>query len=447
MYCLILSLTLSSTSVSHSPLTLLSGQDLPADTVFLQTSERGWSYAASDALIASLASHLQQQQVRRIAIQMPDQPELVFLLLAAVVAGVEVLPVSVDYEPEQLNSLLDRSGIDSCWRALPAVSEDQTDFVPAQEPKLLLLTSGTSGPPKCVRYLWRDLMAQVHKTESSHARWLLAYRLNHFAGIQVLCHVLVHAQTLLLPDSSATADAIATAVRFEATHISASPTFWRYALALPGVQEIHPHQITLGSEVVSEDLLARLRALYPGARLVHIYATTELGSCVSVADGMAGLPIRVLQRQPDAAVQFKVDDGELWVRALHGMVSYLDQSDNTTLGWRPTGDLVELTEERILFVGRRTEVINVGGIKVNPQQVEQHLQSLPEVQLLRAYGRENPITGQIVALDVVLSPGIDVALAEDRIFEAALDLPRHSRPRSVNFVDSLSMTNNKLERR
>ena len=100
-----------------------------------------------------------------------------------------------------------------------------------------------------------------------------------------------------------------------------------------------------------------------------------------------------------------------------------------------------------MFVGRRTEVINVGGVKINPQQVEQHLQLLEEVQLLRAYGRDSPITGQIVALDVVLMPGVDEAVAEELIFEAALDLPRHSRPRSVNFVDSLTMTNNKLKRR
>jgi acyl-CoA synthetase (AMP-forming)/AMP-acid ligase II len=209
-------------------------------------------------------------------------------------------------------------------------------------------------------------------------------------------------------------------------------------------------QITLGSEPVSAELLDELAHLFPAARIVHIYALTEAGSCISVSDGKAGLPASILARPADAAVQFKIFEDELQVKTAHGMRQYLNPGQGEpqdAQGWLSTGDLVRVERDRIYFVGRRSETINVGGVKVHPLEVENVVSVVPGVQLARVYGRENPIMGQIVAVELVLVAGHASLAVEDAVREACLVLPRHSRPRSVDIVDTIATSNFKLVRR
>ena len=196
---------------------------------------------------------------------------------------------------------------------------------------LRILTSGTTGEPRCVRYDWKDLLAQIRPYKAAaDERWLLAYHLNHFAGMQMLAHVLMTESTLILPESTSVADNIRAMTEHRVTHISASPTFWRFALAqLDETQTLtEVRQITLGSEAVSQHLLDSLQERFSQARVVHIYASTEDGSCVSVADGRAGLPVSILSRGDGQQVQFRIVDGELHTRSVHGMLGYKSSSQD-----------------------------------------------------------------------------------------------------------------------
>jgi len=293
-------------------------------------------------------------------------------------------------------------------------------------------------------------MAQVTlKPAIDDERWLLAYRLNHFAGVQMIAHVVANAATLVIPDSTAVADALAAMGRYRVTHVSSTPTFWRYALTRLQDQAagLSLRHITLGSEAASADLLDKLHALFPAARIVQIYASTEAGSCVSVADMKPGLPVSVLERAADAAVQFRIVDDELHVRAANGMQGYLgDGGTESDDGWRSSGDLVRVENGRILFVGRRNETINVGGVKVHPLDVEHVITPVEGVRLVRVFGQENPIVGQIVAVDVVPEDGVDQEALESAIRQACGHLPPASQPRSVNFVDAMLTNNMKLSR-
>jgi acyl-CoA synthetase (AMP-forming)/AMP-acid ligase II len=177
---------------------------------------------------------------------------------------------------------------------------------------------------------------------------------------------------------------------------------------------------------------------------------TEAGSCISFSDGKAGLPESILTRSANAAVQFRICDDELQVKTAHGMRQYLNPGEanpRDAQGWLSTGDLVRVEHDRIYFVGRRSETINVGGVKVQPLEVENVVSVVPGVQLARVYGRENPIMGQIVAVELVLVEGHDPVAVEDAVREACLVLPRHSRPRSVDIVDTIATSNFKLVRR
>jgi acyl-CoA synthetase (AMP-forming)/AMP-acid ligase II len=441
------------------------------DKPFIVAPSGAWTFTQFYRYTCAIAETLDELDPTRLACHAPDSPPLVATLLAAALSGRSIVLFNHDYTDQQLHPLIADLGVDLLISDAETCEDfgcrqlsmtEVTDRVGSSTPlrssndsnegEVLILTSGTTGTPKCARYRWDDLVAQITRSRSDDdERWLLAYRLNHFAGLQMLLHVLVSQQTLVLPESSKVAAALDAAKTYGVTHLSSTPTFWRFALAALPDATLPLASITLGSEAVSAALLDSLAERFPKTRIVHIYATTEAGSCVSVSDGRPGLPIAVLSRPEGARVQFKIDGQELLVKTNHGMQGYLDRKtskpESVGAGWIRTGDLVRIEDDRIFFVGRKSEVINVGGVKVHPQEVETVITALPGVKLARAYGQANPVVGQIVAVDIIMNEGNTEAEVEDSVYEACRSLSRHSRPRILNFVETLSTNNYKLERR
>jgi acyl-CoA synthetase (AMP-forming)/AMP-acid ligase II len=164
-------------------------------------------------------------------------------------------------------------------------------------------------------------------------------------------------------------------------------------------------------------------------------------------DGRNGLSTDVLNRGDDADIAMKIVDGELWVRSRTGMLGYYGEAPTDPDGWRATGDLVEVVGNRIFFRGRSTEIINVGGVKVHPLPIEERIFAVAGVDMARVYGRPNPMTGAIVAVDVVTSPGADIDAVDEAIRSACADLPAAARPRRIRFVDAIDVAGNKIVRR
>lgn len=440
-----------------------------AQRPFLVSQGNCWTYREAHRHISALAEKLRHSGASTIACYLPDSVDLVMLTLAASVAGIPLAIFNRDYSPAQVVELLRdlESELLICDQPLPAATPcpqhqpfqpdpaqlaDSPDFADTDS-ELMIFTSGTTQQPRCVKYRWSDLLAQVGSRKAADGeRWLLAYKLNHFAGVQMLAHIVASQSTLVLAESTLVADAVTAMNSLGVTHVSSTPTFWRFVLALlASAQQLPPlRHITLGSEPVSAGLLQQLATLFPDARIVHIYALTEAGSCISVSDGKPGLPLEILERREDAAVRFRIVDGELQVRTHHGMRGYRNDRDSeprTADGWLATGDLVRIDKERILFMGRESEVINVGGVKVHPLEVENLVATVPGVKLARVYGQENPVVGQIVAVDLVINKGHDAETVEDSVREACRGLPRHSMPRNVTIVDTIDTNNFKLARR
>ena len=231
---------------------------------------------------------------------------------------------------------------------------------------------------------------------------------------------------------------------------SATPSYWRWLLLFaPGelLARIPLQQVTLGGEVVDQEVLDRLLATFPGARLVHIYATTELGRCFSVTDGNAGFPTRFLDHVSSDGVELAIRDGELFVRSANAMLAYDQRSEQSASamqqvdGWRATGDLVRQDGERVFFTGRRSELINVGGNKVQPVFVEQVVLAVPGVQDARVFAKRSSLVGQLVACDVVAAAGQDgqavLAAVKARCDEA---LQPHERPRFLRLTDHIELS-------
>ncbi|MFD6393805.1 class I adenylate-forming enzyme family protein [Nocardia sp. NPDC060259] len=338
--------------------------------------------------------------------------------------------------------------------AVLSVSQPRSSAeVRSAEPSVTILTSGTTDKPKATRHYWRNIVRSATQgrspDDSPDAVWLLAYNINQYAGLQVLVHAVTTGGTLVVPRGISPVDALDAMLDHMVDHVSATPTFWRMLLALiSGDPRKTPdlRQITIGGEAVSDVLLRQLRERFPVAKVSHIYATSEIGSSVSVSDGKAGLPMAILERGANDLVQFRIVDGELQARSRIGMFGYHD-STTSTGDWVATGDLVVVRDGRIHFVGRVGSVINVGGVKVHPLPVEEVIGSVAGVDLVRVYGRPNPITGKIVAADVVAAQGHEPALVRRAISIACAVLPEAQRPLVVRMVDALPIVQNKMDRR
>lgn len=421
------------------------------------------SYAEGVARAEAVAGGLAARGIDRFAVAVDDPADALVAVAASTVIGAEACLYPRDIDSARSRALARSFGHETIvadGRTAPAAPAVCTldelaatgPVVSAAEPDrfpVLVLTTGTTGAPKGARHDWARLAGRVRAAGASgDERWLLAHDLHQFAGLQVLLHVLAAGATLVAPAGRGPRESIAEIRRRRVTHVSATPTFWRLlagALDAETAAGLPLVQITLGGEAAPESLLARLRALFPEARISHVYAGTEFGSVVSVGDGRAGLPASVLERSDDAGAQLRIVDGELEVRSRAGMLGYHGEPDREE-GWRRTGDLVDVRDGRVHFVGRRSEIINVGGAKVHPLPIEEVVASVEGVALAAAYGRASPVTGQIVALDVVAAPGAEPARVEAAIRTACEALPRPARPQRIRFVGELEVRGNKLIR-
>lgn len=429
------------------------------------TADGATSYGSllRDAL--SAAGWLRANRVARFAILDTDAAVVLALLAAASLVGAQACQYAPTDDAEQVADSTRRFEHDLIVtteplsvdgvRIVPPAELFVAEPVPPAEPErprpLLVLTTGTTGVPRGVRHDWDRLLRGTRRIEPAPGqRWLLAYGLHQFAGLQILLHVCAARATLVAPAPRRPREGLAAMRALGVTHASATPTYWRFLLAelaSDGGPVPSLAQITLGGEAIPAPLLPQLTAIFPGARISQVYAASEFGSSGSVRDGRPGLSAEVLHRDEDADVAMKIVDGELWVRSRTGMLGYHGDDPVDPDAWRPTGDLVELVGDRVLFRGRSSEIINVGGVKVHPLPIEERVAAVTGVAMARVFGRPNPMTGAIVAVDVVAAEGADTAAVDAAIRAACADLPPAAQPRRVRFVDEISTAGNKIVRR
>lgn len=426
------------------------------------------TYAELTEVAEDLAAGLREAGLERFVLVTYDVALIVAVLAASSLAGVEVCVYAPDASAEDVlrqAGVLDHTVLlttrDDLAAALATAPIDVRRpeqlhgagapiSAPPERRPLLVLTTGTTGLPRGVRHDWARQLARVPaRPKGAGERWLLVYGPNQFAGLQVLIHVFGAGATLVAPPvrrPQAVKDDI---YDHAVSHISATPTFWRFLLAelrADGRPVPSLRQITLGGEAAPAALLDELEAAFPEARISHVYAGSEFGSTGSVSDRRNGLPATLLERGDDGEVHLKVVDGQLHVRSTTAMLGYYGEDDLPASDWWPTGDMVEIVDGRIEFRGRASDVVNVGGVKVHPLPVEERVAAVPGVRAARVYGRANALVGAVVAVDVVADPGTDEAEIKRAVRQACADLPRPAQPRSVRIVEELEIKGGKTVR-
>jgi acyl-CoA synthetase (AMP-forming)/AMP-acid ligase II len=314
----------------------------------------------------------------------------------------------------------------------------------------ILLTSGTTGVPKLVIHGFESLAGALPRAPTSVRPmvWSTFYDIRRYGGLQIYLRAVLSGSPLVLSSAGeATRDFLQRAGAAGVTHISGTPSHWRRALMSGDTALIAPEYVRLSGEVADQTVLDNLRAAFPNARIAHAFASTEAGVAFDVNDGLAGFPAGLVGN-PGGAIQMKVQDGTLWIRSGRTATRYLGAAAAalaSTDGYVDTGDMVELVEGRYYFRGRKGGIINVGGLKVYPEEVESVLNADPRVRMSRVLGRRNPITGAIVVAEVVLADGQDTdaanahGLKDDLLNACRRTLAAHKVPALLRFVPALEL--------
>jgi acyl-coenzyme A synthetase/AMP-(fatty) acid ligase len=305
-------------------------------------------------------------------------------------------------------------------------------------PGLILFSSGTSGAPKAMVQDFGKLLSSYESRHESDLTMLALLGFDHIGGLNTLLNTLAAGSLLAVPASRSPADVATTIARYQVAILPASPTFLNLLLTSGVTGDLASLRvITYGTEPMPESLLVRLKAAFPRVRFIHTFGTSETG-ITRTSSPEAG---STFLRFDDPDLEWKVIDDELWLRSRTQIAGYLNASNErfTADGWFRTGDKVEQGPNGTLrILGRMGEMINVGGEKLMPAEVESVVLSVPGVADCRVRGEPHPLTGQTVAVDVVTLLPDHEALRSAIRGACRERLARHKIPTRVTFVPSVS---------
>jgi len=314
----------------------------------------------------------------------------------------------------------------------------------------LMLTSGTSGVPKIVGHTLEALTGAIVADDPARGTppvWATFYDIRRYGGLQIFLRAILGGGSMVLTEpGEVLADHVARLNAGGVTHISGTPSHWRKLLMSGAASGFSPRYVRLSGEIADQAVLDGLRKAFPDASIGHAYASTEAGVGFAVNDGLEGFPSGMIGVNRDG-VEMKVVDGSLRIRSTRTAHAYVGR-DAAALtdgdGFVDTGDMVELRGDRYHFVGRRGGIINIGGLKVHPEEIEAVINRHDEVRMSRARSRKSPITGSIVVADVILADGCDLSRGDEIRKKILADcrarLPSHKVPAMIKFVEALDIT-------
>lgn len=439
----------SDTSVALADLASASALSVPLD----ELRDRTVLVFTSDQLAAALALIELDGVARRLVLCPPDL-DPIHLPYVVTTAGVDVVVT------DQSSAALGDIGVDRVVRCEPTLRRATVDRRATQETEWILFTSGTTGVPKMVVHTLTTLSGAIKSSENlaGGVVWATFYDIRRYGGLQILLRAVIGGGSLVLSDTGDVTTLLVRARNHDVTHITGTPSHWRRALMSADARTISPLYARLSGEIADQAVLDHVRATFPRAQVTHAFASTEAGVAFAVTDGRAGFPTSFL-RHRDNDVDLEIEDDTLRVRSARTALRYLGDAAGALQdadGFVDTGDVVEQRGGRCYFVGRRGGIINVGGLKIHPEEVEAVINRHPGVRMSLVTARKSPITGSIVAADVVLASRNELALDSAGVESTKAEilaacrraLPAHKVPASIRFVNALEVTSSgKLGRR
>lgn len=302
---------------------------------------------------------------------------------------------------------------------------------------LVLFSTGTTGRPKAILH---DLtfFLQRFETPRPTLRTINFLLFDHIGGLNTLLHTLFNKGTVVSPKSRSVKDILVSCAEYEIEVLPTTPTFLRMMLMSGLIPDGVPNSlriITYGTERMDQPTLDTLCDLLPNVDFRQTFGMSELGIVRVKSEARNSLFMKI----GGEGVETRVVDDVLEIRSKTRMQGYLNaRSPFDEEGWYNTQDIVEVRDGYYKITGRRNEVINVGGLKFMASEVERVALQYEHIELAKAEGKLNPITGQ--HLELTVQPTVEHDL-DKASFSAFLktQLPKHMVPKRLK-ISSVSIS-------
>lgn len=339
-------------------------------------------------------------------------PNSVALFLALIEHGCILLPLTSSVEskkPEFIEiaqgevsfSLSETDEVEINPLPYSANHEFYNQLRQLKHPGLVLFSSGSTGKSKAAVHDMAGILEKF-KVPRHSFRTITFLLYDHIGGVNTMLYTLSNAGCMVTVQNRSPDTVCGAIEKYQVDLLPTSPTFINLIL-LSEAYKRHNIQtlktVTYGTEPMLESTLKRFHKLFPKIKLQQTYGLSEVGILRSKSKSSDSPWVKV----GGEGFETRIIDGVLQIKARSAMLGYLNApSPFTEDGWFNTGDSVEVDGEYIRILGRKSEIINVGGEKVYPVEVESVILEMSNVSEVTVYGEKNPITGNIVCAKVTL---------------------------------------------
>ncbi|MDD2509193.1 MAG: fatty acid--CoA ligase family protein [Aliarcobacter skirrowii] len=305
---------------------------------------------------------------------------------------------------------------------------------------LILFSSGSTGKPKAMIHNLDTLIDSFKDKKEKSMNMLVFLMFDHIGGLNTVFNALCMGACLIIPKIKDAKTICELIEKYKIMVLPSSPTFLNLILISEEYKNYDLsslRMITYGTETMPQSLLLKLKEVFPKVKFLQTFGTSETGISTTSSKSSNSLFMKL----EDINGEYKIVENELWLRSKTQVLGYLNASMDsfTSDGWFKTGDLVEVDGEYIKIIGRAKEVINVGGQKVLPSEIESIILEMEEISDCMVYAEQNAITGQTVVCDVVLNKKIENIKKRVRVF-CKDRLDAYKIPTKVNVVDKTNFS-------
>jgi acyl-CoA synthetase (AMP-forming)/AMP-acid ligase II len=311
---------------------------------------------------------------------------------------------------------------------------------------IVFFTSGSTGAPKAIVHDCERLFQKFRKPRPAY-RTIPFLRFDHMGGINTLLSIITSGGSIVIPPSHDPRSVMESIEMHKVELLPTTPTFLNLLLASNLYTSYNLQSlklITYGSELMSSAVLEKLSAVFPNIRFKQTYGMSEFGVIPTSSKDTRSTWMTIT----DSDILWKVEEGRLFLQVPSQMLGYFELQDSQGLvwcqpkaGWFDTGDMVELKDNYFRFIGRKSDIISISGLKVFPSEIEDCLLKSPIVDDVTVRGEKNLITGQVIIADIVLKPHLSENEARASLIQHCQTyLPKHQRPIRYKFHQKLEVT-------
>lgn len=377
------------------------------------------------------------------------------LFFSLALNGNIIVPITSDNEQE-INERIDVAQPDWIFN-LNSNSEKKVEYknkldrhhlldslIASKSSGLILFSSGSTGKPKAMVHNLENLLYNYIDKKGKEMNFLVFLMFDHIGGLNTLFNCLSMGVIITIPQNRNPNDIARLIEKHRINILPSSPTFLNL-MCISNVFDVFDlssiKMITYGTEAMPESLLLKLKDKLPRVKFLQTFGTSETGIMKTSSMSSSSTFLKF----DDPNQEYKIVNGELWLRSKTQVLGYINHSNEsfTEDGWFMTGDLVEQTDDGFIkIIGRSKELINVGGEKVLPAEVESVIMELDFIEDCIVKSEQNSITGQMVCADVVLKEGFDFKNEKLKIKKHCIQkLDPFKIPVRIREIESVNFTN------